>query len=140
MDDLRQRNLALAHLLLRLIPGILFLFAGLNKFIGGYGNFVSGMTGMFSEADTWLPMFMITPYTYALPFAEVALGTLCVLGLFTRQALTLAGLLLLSLAFGQILLGNHGTVFNNMSYVALTAAALATAEFRTWSLDGMMKR
>lgn len=140
MDDLRQRNMAFAHLLLRLIPGVLFLFAGLNKFLGGYLGFVNGMSGMFAEAETWLPMLMVKPYAYVLPFAEVILGALLIVGLFTRQALVLSGLLLLSLAFGQILLGNHDTVFRIMAYVGLTAAALVTAEFRIWSLDGMMRR
>ena len=136
MNQTRRANLEWAFLLLRLSLGLLFLIAGLGKFINGYSGVVSGIVGGFE--GTWLPIFMVKPYAYALPFVEVAIGALLVVGFLTRPVLVLTGFTLLSLAFGMMVQGNHGTVSNNLIYVAMTAAALGLSEFNRYSVDRLL--
>jgi thiosulfate dehydrogenase [quinone] large subunit len=115
---------ALAALLLRLDLGILFFFAGLTKFLGKGGVFgaIDMLIGGFKE--TFMPSFMVTPFAYIIPFAEVALGVLLILGLMTRAALLAAGFLMLGLLLGVMVLGNSAAISSNFMYEAVIVAAL----------------
>lgn len=126
-------------LLLRLMLGVLLLFAGLNKFLAGYGAVTSSMVRQFLE-ETWLPAVLLYPYVYVLPFVEVALGLLLMVGLLSRPMLLVAGLLLISLAFGKMLTRDHVTVANNANYVLLAAAAYCFTRENPYSLDAVLKR
>ncbi len=80
----------IAYALLRVTVGIMFLFFGVGKLLGGVGGFTGGMVERF--AGSFLPSPFVELFAYALPFAEVVIGTLLVLGLFNVATLTLAGL------------------------------------------------
>lgn len=126
-------------LLLRLPLGLLFFFAGLNKFLGGYGNFVRWIVSDMGE-KTWLPDAMLYPYGYALPFLELAAGALLILGLFTRPALMATGFLLLSLMFGKILAQDHATVANIANYCLIAAVAYYFSRYNRFSLDALLSK
>jgi len=113
-----------ASALLRLSLGVLFFFAGLGKFLreGGAVGFGENLVESFS--DTYLPRFLLIPFSYGLPYIEVVLGALLILGIRTREVLAVTGLLLINLAFGQILKHEYGTVANNFNYVLIAAAGL----------------
>jgi thiosulfate dehydrogenase (quinone) large subunit len=128
---------SVATLLLRLMLGVLFFFAGLNKFVAGYSASVEGIIGAMKE-NSWLPEFMLIPYTYPLPFIEVILGFVLIIGFRTRLALFVAGLLLISLAFGKILTGEHVTVANNANYVFMAAVAWFFSRHDLFSLDSLL--
>jgi thiosulfate dehydrogenase [quinone] large subunit len=100
--------------------GVVLLFAGIAKFpnVSGFANYV---TSQFEK--TWLPKALLVPYAYALPFAEVVLGALLLLGIARNAVLFVTGLLFITLTFGQILL-QQPAVFNNSMYVVATAAIL----------------
>lgn len=68
-----------AYALLRVTLGVVFLFYGVGKFMGGIGNFASGMEQHFAGK---LPSALVLPFAYALPFMEVIFGALILLGLF----------------------------------------------------------
>ncbi len=85
----------LGLLLARLPVGALFAYAGFFKIAKmGVANFVSKSAGT-------IPGFLPTPlgraYLYALPFVELAVGVLIVLGWFTRAAGLIASLILISI-------------------------------------------
>ncbi len=130
---------SVAGLLVRLPLGLLFFFAGLNKFLGGYGNFVRWIVSDMGE-KTWLPDAMLYPYGYALPFLELALGALLILGLFTRPALMATGFLLLSLMFGKILAQDHATVATIANYCLIAAVAYYFSRFNLFSFDALLSR
>ncbi|HNV23234.1 MAG TPA: hypothetical protein PKM22_16380, partial [Candidatus Hydrogenedentes bacterium] len=71
-----------------------------------------------------LPRILVLPYAYALPYVELLLGLVLILGIFTRISLTIAGLTLISLAFGKMVQQDHVTVANNLNYVFMAAVAL----------------
>jgi thiosulfate dehydrogenase [quinone] large subunit len=127
-----------ATLLLRLALGMLFFFAAVNKFVGGYDNFTSYILSDFE--DTWLPAFLLYPYAYALPFVELVLGAVLILGLATRWSFLIAGVLLISLAFGKVVQQEYGVVASNLNYVLIAAAGLWTSsKGDDYGLGGWMK-
>ena len=89
-------------LLGRLALGSYMLLAGWGKITGdgGVSGFVSN--GFMKLSPAWLPEWFGRPYGYALPFAELILGALLVLGLFTRPAAGLICLVLISIAIALI--------------------------------------
>ena len=124
-----------AYVLTRIAYGVIFLFYGIGKFRGGLSNFVGGQNQQFSGK---LPAFMVMPFAYFIPFAEIISGVLIVLGLFTRVGLTLSGLLLIGLTFGVVILGQAPTVAHNLQYVLLNFVLLWFVEWDGLSLDALI--
>jgi thiosulfate dehydrogenase [quinone] large subunit len=114
--------------------GVMFLFFGIGKLFALKGFVHNYLLPPF--AKTWLPHWLLGPYGYALPFVEVSLGVLLLLGLARNAALIATGLLLLSLLFGQVLLQQPPVVFQNLAYLFFTAALLFFGEHDTWVLPG----
>jgi thiosulfate dehydrogenase [quinone] large subunit len=117
--------------------GVIFLFYGINKFISGVGNFVGNMNQQFSGK---LPAFMVMPFAYAIPFAEVTAGALILLGLFTRLGLVISGLLLIGLTFGMVMLGQAPTVAHNLQYGLVNFVLLWLVDLNRYSLDSIFRR
>lgn len=126
-----------AYALLRITMGVIFLFYGIGKFMGGISNFVGGMNQHFSGK---LPAFMVMPFAYALPFGEVIAGLLILFGLFTRAGLVLSGLLLFGLTFGTVMLGDAPTVAHNLQYALVNFVLLWLVDLNRYSLDSLFRR
>ena len=126
----------IAYALLRVTMGVVFLFYGIGKFMGGVGNFAGGMNQRFSGK---LPSALVTPFAYALPFAEVILGALLVVGLFNTIALVLVGLELLALTFGTVMLGDPPTVAHNAQYALINFVLLWLADYNGYSIDRLRR-
>ncbi len=112
--------------------GVMFFFASLSKFQMGLANFWNYMAQQFEK--TWLPGVLLTIFSHVLPFAELALGVMLLLGLIRNVALFGAGVLLILLTFGQVLLAHPDTVFANTCYVFMAALLLFLAEHDRWVL------
>jgi len=126
-----------AYTLLRVTLGVVFFFSGVGKFMGGLSAFVGGMNQHFSGK---LPAAMVMPFAYALPFAEVTLGALILVGLFSRLALSLSGLLLVALTFGTVMLNDFPTVAHNTQYALVNFVLLWLADLNRYSLDSAFGR
>jgi thiosulfate dehydrogenase [quinone] large subunit len=125
----------IAYALLRVTFGIIFLFAGIGKFTMGIGNYASGMQQDFAGK---LPSFLLVPFIYILPYAEVAIGLLLLLGLLNVFGLILAGLLMIALVFGMLLQGQASIVANNVFYGVVIFILLWFAEYNRFSLDRLL--
>jgi thiosulfate dehydrogenase [quinone] large subunit len=126
-----------AYGLLRATTGIIFLFYGVGKFMGGLTNFVGGMNQHFAGK---LPAAMVMPFAYVLPFGEVASGLLILLGLFTRVGLIISGFLLIGLTFGTVMLGDASTVAHNLQYALVNFVLLWLLDLNRYSLDAILGR
>jgi len=126
-----------AYALLRITLGVIFLFYGIGKFMGGLANFVGGMNQHFAGK---LPAIMVTAFAYALPFGEVIAGALILFGLFTRAGLTLSGLLLIGLTFGMVMLGDAPTVAHNLQYALVNFVLLWLVDLNRYSIDSLFRR
>ena len=135
--SLSQNYKAVAYFLLRLTVGLVFFFYGVSKLLRGLEPFAAGMTARM--ADTPLPTFMVTPFAYVLPFAEVGVGLLLILGLFTRAALVAAGLVMMSLTVGVVLEPSPPTVAANVNYALVIFVLLWLSEFDHFSVDQLRK-
>jgi len=132
-----MKHRELAYALLRITFGVVFLFNGIGKLMGGVGNFVGGMNQRFSGK---LPAFLVMPFSYTLPFAELVLGALILFGVFTRLGLTLTGLLLAALTFGTVMLADFGTVAHNTQYALVNFVLLWFVDLNRYSLDVLISR
>jgi thiosulfate dehydrogenase [quinone] large subunit len=123
-----------AYALLRVIFGMVFVTTGAVKFIGGLSGFVGGMNQAFLGK---LPAAMVTPFAYAIPFSEVTVGVLILLGLFTRVGLIISGLLLIGLTFGVVVLSDSATVAHNLQYGLINFVLLWLVDLNRYSIDGL---
>jgi thiosulfate dehydrogenase [quinone] large subunit len=125
-----------AYALLRVTLGVIFLFYGIGKFEGGIGNFAGSINQHFSGK---LPSALVLPFAYALPFLEVLVGALLVLGLFQFAALVLGSLTMLGLTFGTVILGDPPTVAHNLQYALVFFVLLWFAEHDGYSVDRLRR-
>jgi thiosulfate dehydrogenase (quinone) large subunit len=132
-----ENHREIGYALMRITYGAVFLFYGIGKFKMGVGNFVNGMLQQFAGK---LPVFMVSSFAYVIPFVETISGILILIGLMTRWALVLSGLLLLGLTFGVVYLGQPQLVANNLIYVLLNFVLLWCVHLNRYSLDSFWER
>jgi thiosulfate dehydrogenase [quinone] large subunit len=132
---LRENDICFAFLITRLMLGVVFFLAGINK-IFDYGAIIGYFQTSFGE--TWLPHFLVTIFAYALPIAETVLGFLIFFGLLTRPALYIAGLLLVVLNFGLIVRGDGGNAKANIPYLIIIALDIILLNYNKYSLDHLL--
>jgi uncharacterized membrane protein YphA (DoxX/SURF4 family) len=123
----------LGYAVLRATVGAVFLLWGVGKLQAGPFVFAQGLQDDF--ARTWLPPFLVYHFGLALPFLEVAVGSLLILGLVTLFALAGAGLLVLALTAGLVVAGNAGGVAHNLAYTIALYLLLRHHEENGYSLD-----
>jgi len=105
----------LAFAIFRLTLGINILALGAGRVFGpGAAAFASASVVEFNK--TALPPAVVHAFFLVVPFAELLLGALTTLGLFTRWALALGGLLIALLVFGTVTRGDWNTVTVEMLY------------------------
>lgn len=138
MDAIGRVEYAMGAFLLRLGMGLLFFIAGLGKMLGGMAAFRQGLFEQFGQ--TWLPALLYVPFGHVLPFAELILGALLILGLMRRWTLGLTGLLMVSLAFGMMLRQQSAVVSSNLLYVGLLVANLFATPWDRWTADRLISR
>lgn len=130
---------------LRVTLGLYMGLAGLGKVKGelnnGIGSFYNGsFKGLQPD---WLPNFLAALYGYALPWLELAVGGLLVLGMLTRYA-AIAGLVMLisftaalAIKSGSIAAGGPGPFHGN--YIQCAAYLyFALVGAGAWALDAMI--
>ncbi len=127
----------LAYAILRVTLGCVFLFYGVGKFVAGVAATAQGFQDGF--AKTWLPGASVYAFSFALPFIEVTVGVLLILGLFTRYAAAVAGLLVMALTSGLTIKGSSTDVAINMGYAVALFILLYQVEDNGLSIDGWRK-
>jgi thiosulfate dehydrogenase (quinone) large subunit len=75
-----------------------------------------------------------------LPFVETAVGFLLLMGLWTRTALVIGGLLVAALAFGTALRSDWDTLGIQMIYAAIYYLLLANRRDNRFSIDHLLAR
>lgn len=110
--------------LLRMALAVLLLFMGVSKFIMGLTVFVDTMSQPFSEL--WFPASIARGFLYLVPFIEVALGILLIVGHKMKHVfLTAAGIFFLILLFGTTIMGELAGVQMNLIIILVVAGAIA---------------
>jgi thiosulfate dehydrogenase [quinone] large subunit len=129
----------LAYAVFRLTLGINILVHGAGRIFGpGAEAFATTTAAEFSK--TALPAGLVHAFLFVLPFAELVLGALTTLGLFTRWALTLGGLMIATLVFGTAMRSDWNTVGVQMIYAITYYFLLVHRASNRFSLDTLLEK
>jgi thiosulfate dehydrogenase [quinone] large subunit len=129
----------LAYAVFRLTLGINILVHGAGRIFGpGAEAFATTTAAEFSK--TALPAGLVHAFLFVLPFAELVLGALTALGLFTRWALTLGGLMIATLVFGTAMRSDWNTVGVQMIYAITYYFLLVHRASDRFSLDTLLEK
>ncbi|MFL2554538.1 MAG: DoxX family membrane protein [Candidatus Rariloculaceae bacterium] len=130
-------NLQIGYFLFRLTMGVNMFFHGFMRPFTGLSAWEQPLAATF--VDTYLPMPLVHAVLYALPFYEIILGALLILGLFTRLATIAGAVMMLGLLYGNTAKQDWGTVGNNMHYALYFTGMLALHRFDWLALDNRRK-
>ncbi len=129
-----------AFLLLRLFLGLRTLLAGLEKFEAkgtySFANYYENM-GRMAQGITgasFLPLWMTRNFAHGLGYILVILGVALLLGIRTRSALFLTGLVYVGLSFGLMAVQEGEGVAWLGVHVAMFAAALLLVRYERLAL------
>jgi len=132
-----QSDTALAYAIFRLTFGVNIGFRGVVRItVNGLDQFSAGLMKQFEP--TWFPPFAISAFGHVIPWVEMTVGFLLILGLFTRPALVIGGLLMTSLTFGTMYLQNFDLAWLQLTYAIAFFLLLAFRSWNALSLDRML--
>lgn len=146
MKNTKAHSVSLMLLLNRISLGVLFVLAGVRKLLPTAEASVLGkMNGFASDVarQAPLPEFLGKAYGYALPWTEILVGAMLVIGLLTRLSAVLIGLMLLSfiIAMGPAWWPASGPAYSkNLVLLTLCGllAVLGSGKF-AFKPDGLAK-
>lgn len=124
-------------LLLRLAIGASMFGHGLVR-LPRLQAFSQWMTGSFEKS--LLPKALVTPFSYALPIAEFAVGLLLLLGLWTKPALVAGGLMMVMLIAGTALIENWEALPSQLVHAAFFAVLLQFVQSNGWAIDQLLNK
>lgn len=137
MKDENLLDKQLAYLALRLTLGVnIFLHGAIRIFWTGTSQFVEGTVKQFTESP--LPEFTVRAFSYAIPFLEVILGGLLILGLLTRWALFFGALLMTALVVGTATRSDWAGLSTQMIYAAIYYLLLLHRAYNFYALDRLI--
>lgn len=128
---------ALVFLLLRVGIGISMFGHGLVR-LPKLNAFSQWMVGSF--AKSMLPAELVRPFSMVLPFAELIIGFLLLIGLFTEPALISGAVLVLLLLFGTAMVENWEAIPSQLIHLVFFAVLLQFIASNSWSLDKILNR
>ena len=137
MNESKQQTIELSYLILRLTMGINMFTHGIARVLNIEG-FNSWMMGEFS--GTILPEFMVNISSYMIPFAELIIGLLLIIGLFTNRALLLGALLIVILVFGSGIKENWNVISSQMIYAIFFFILSYFIELNRFSIDRLKQK
>ena len=131
-----RSDTSLAYAVFRLTFGVNICFRGVARiFVLGLDNFANGMIKQFSM--TWIGPSLINPFAHTVPLIETTIGAMIILGLGTRYALIVGGLMMTSLTFGTMYLGDFTLAWLQLTYAIAFFLLLTYRKYNVISLDAM---
>ncbi|MCF8714432.1 DoxX family membrane protein [Joostella atrarenae] len=126
-----------AYIIVRMAIGLSMFGHGLVR-IPKLEAFSNGIIKTFE--NSMLPEFLVIPFSYVLPFAELIFGLLLILGLFTRVAAIATSIVLLSLVFGSTLIESWGNITSQLIHIAFLVFVIQNIEENTYAIDNIIKQ
>jgi len=139
---LLKRDLPVAYLLVRLTMGFhMFAHGGvrlpiLQKFAG---ETATEFAGIRLIGLPLFPSWFVYPFSLSVPPVEFAVGVLLILGLKTRLASIVGGVVILLLMFGNVARVNFGTAHLMWLYVLIFALLVGANFADRYSLDRLSR-
>jgi thiosulfate dehydrogenase [quinone] large subunit len=133
-----RSDASIAYAILRLTFGLNICLRGVVRIANGTDVFAADLLKQLQA--TVLPTFAIQSFGLVLPWVEATIGLLIIVGLQTRVALILGGLMMSSLIVGTMLVQNFQNAFLQLLYSVVFFLLLALRSWNLISVDGLGKR
>ena len=132
-----KKNPGRTYLMARLPIAVSMLGHGLDR-IPKLQEFSSHMANQFS--NTIIPFKLVAGFSTALPFVELGIGVLLILGLFTRFTCVLGLTVMLALTFGATMIEQWDNVFIQIIYGLYFTMLYYYAIYNRYSFDRLLSR
>jgi thiosulfate dehydrogenase [quinone] large subunit len=126
----------LAYVILRIALGVCMFFHGASWILPGGAPLLPYLTQQFRH--TIMPMAALLPFALILPWFELLIGGLTLLGLFTRLVLLAGGLWMSILLAGATMSQNFDASAQQLIYSLLYFVLLTHASRNRLSLDSLV--
>jgi len=131
-----RSDAAIAYAIFRLTFGVNIGFRGIVRIANGLDNFTAGLLKQF--AVTSFPLGAVDMFGHTVPWVEAVVGILLILGLWTRGALIIGGLMMTALTFGTMFLQNFDLAWLQLTYAMAFFGLLALRSWNLISLDARL--
>ena len=127
---------SIAYAIFRLTFGVNIGFRGIVRIVHGLDLFAGGLLKQF--AVTGFPLGAVNAFGHVVPYVETIIGILLILGLWTRGALIVGGLMMTSLTFGTMFLQDFNLAWLQLTYAIAFFVLLALRSWNLISLDARL--
>jgi thiosulfate dehydrogenase [quinone] large subunit len=132
-------HVAIAHGLLRFTLGVAMLMHGVVRIHAGVAVFAEAQKKAFAPAAWLLPPAAVHLFASAIPWVELLLGFLLVLGLLSLPALIGSALWITALVFGSCAIQDWHAVGIQLIYAAVVFLLIVAQPFDQWSADSVIR-
>jgi thiosulfate dehydrogenase (quinone) large subunit len=131
-----RSDASIAYAILRLTLGVNICLRGVVRIAHGPAAFAQGIVKQM--APTVLPPASVYAFAWTLVWVESAVGLLLILGLKTRLALIVGGLMMTALTFGTMQIENFQNAWLQLTYALVFFVALVCRSWNLISLDALL--
>ncbi len=135
-DQNWRSDTSIAYAILRLTLGVNVGLRGLVRIAHGPSVFAQGLVKQMEP--TILSPALVYAFASTLVWVESAVGLLLILGLQTRPALIVGGLMMTALTFGTMQIENFQNAWLQLTYALVFFVALALRSWNRISLDAWL--
>ena len=133
-----RSDTSVAYAILRLTLGVNIGLRGMVRIAHGPAAFAQGIVKQMEA--TILPASLVHAFAATLIWVEAGVGILLVLGLQTRLALIVGGLMMTLLTFGTMQIENFQNAWLQLTYALVFFVVLALRSWNLISLDALMRK
>jgi thiosulfate dehydrogenase [quinone] large subunit len=133
-----RSDASVAYAILRLTLGVNIGLRGAVRIAHGSAAFAQGIVKQMEP--TILPPSAVYAFAFSLVWVETAVGLLLILGLQTRLALIVGGLMMTLLTFGTMQIENFQNAWLQLTYALVFFVVLALRSWNLISLDAWLSR
>jgi thiosulfate dehydrogenase [quinone] large subunit len=131
-----RSDAAIAYAILRLTLGVNIGLRGIVRIAHGSSAFAQGIVKQMEA--TILPPPAVYAFAWTLVWVESAVGLLLILGLQTRLALIVGGLMMAALTFGTMQIENFQNAWLQLTYALVFFVVLVCRAWNLISLDALI--
>ncbi|MFK8138970.1 MAG: DoxX family protein [Bdellovibrionales bacterium] len=137
IQGIDRKNSEIGYLVLRLTMGFNMFAHGLVR-LPKLDQFSGWMLGLFE--NSWIPLFLVKPFSYSLPFIELIVGVLLILGIKTSIGIHTGALIISSLVLGSCLIEKWDMAGGQMLYAIFFFLLAIFLPLNKYSLDTLINR
>jgi thiosulfate dehydrogenase [quinone] large subunit len=133
-----RSDASIAYAILRLTLGVNIGLRGMVRIAHGPAAFAQGIVKQMEM--TILPASLVYAFAASLIWVESAVGILLILGLQTRLALIVGGLMMTLLTFGTMQIENFQNAWLQLTYALVFFVVLALRSWNLISVDALLRK